>query len=102
MATLNEQRLIEEIGQRIDRYSTALIRISDDVVNPLTDLFQGCGTFVQIEGQFGILTAQHVAAKFTPPCQLGLILMPEESHRFTIDSNNFTVCELAIPDKVAN
>jgi len=101
MAIPDEQRLIEEIGQRIDWYSTALMRINSQVVNPLTDVFIGCGTFVQIDGQFGILTAHHVAAKLTSPCQLGLILKPEQAHCFTIDSNHFTVCEVAIPDSVA-
>jgi hypothetical protein len=101
MTTSDDQHLIEEIGQRIDLYSTALMRINSQVVNPLTDVFIGCGTFVQIDGQFGILTAHHVAAELTPPCQLGLILKPETAHRFIIDSNHFTVCEVAIPDKVA-
>ena len=99
MTTHDEQRLIEEIGKRIDQYSTALIRIADDMVYPLTDLFEGCGTFVQIDGQFGILTAHHVATKLTSPCQLGLILKHEETQQFMIDSSNFIVCEVAIPDR---
>lgn len=100
MAILDEQRLIEEIGQRIEWYSTPLMCINSQVVNPMTDVFIGCGTFVQIDGQFGILTAHHVAARLTSPCQLGLILKPELAHRFTIDSNHFTICEVAIPDRV--
>jgi hypothetical protein len=63
MATPNDQPLIEEIGQRIDWYSTALMRIDSQVVNPRTDVFIGSGTFVQVDGQFGILTAHHVAAQ---------------------------------------
>jgi hypothetical protein len=96
-----EKQLIEEIGKRIAWYSTALIRINSQVVYPLKDIFIGCGTFVQLDGQFGILTAQHVVEELAQPCQLGLILEFEKAHRFVIDSNHFTVCEVAIPNKVA-
>ncbi len=92
-----EQRLIAEIGRHIDWYSTALMRWNSQVVVPLRDLFIGCGTFVQVDGQFGILTAQHVVEELAPPCQLGLVLELEKSHQFWIDSNHFTVCEIAIP-----
>ncbi len=69
-----EQRLGEEICQHIGWYSTALMRVNSRVVNPLTDVFIGCGTFVRIDNRYGILTAHHVVKEIEPPCRLGLIL----------------------------
>lgn len=100
MTTPDEQRLIEEIGHRIDLYSTALLRLKTNADDPQDDRFIGSGTFVSVDGQFGVLTAQHVAAELTPPCSLGLIIR-HELHRFSIDYNYLTICELAVPGPVS-
>ncbi|KAF0106192.1 MAG: hypothetical protein FD146_2781 [Anaerolineaceae bacterium] len=99
MAIPDEQRLIEEIGQRIDWYSTALMRVNSNVVNPLTDVFMGCGTFVRIDDRYGILTAHHVVKELIPPFRLGLILRLEQAQSFMIDSDHLTICELAVSDE---
>jgi len=99
MADTDEQRLIKEIGQRIDWYSTALMRVNSNVVYPLTDVFMGCGTFVRIEDRYGILTAHHVVKELIPPFRLGLILRLEEAQSFMIDSDHLTICELAVSDE---
>ncbi len=100
MATPDEQRLIEEIGHRIDLYSTALLRLKTVADDPQDDRFIGSGTFVSVDGQFGVLTAQHVAAELTPPCALGLIIR-HELQRFLIDCNHLTICEIASPDPIS-
>jgi hypothetical protein len=94
-----EQKLIEEIGQRIAWYSTALMRVNANVVYPLKDVFIGCGTFVQIDDRYGILTAHHVVKELIPPFRLGLILKLEQAESFMIDSDHLTIYELAVSDE---
>jgi hypothetical protein len=93
-----EQRLIETIGRAIDRYSTALMRFNYLVVNPRTDVFIGCGTFVRADRRFGILTAHHIVGELEAPCSLGLVLEGERTETRVISSDRFSVCELAISD----
>jgi hypothetical protein len=91
-----EQQLIYEIGSQIDWYSTAILRLSTDPDDRQPDHQVGSGTFVSVEGRYGILTAHHVAAQLLGHCSLGLILM-QEVHRFAIEENHFVIWELAVP-----
>ena len=100
MTTPDEQCLIEEIGHHIDLYSTALLRLKTNADDPQEDRFIGSGTFVLVDDQYGVLTAQHVAAELTPPCALGLIIK-HELHRFPIDYDHLTICEIAVPDPIS-
>jgi hypothetical protein len=96
-ATNDEQQLVEEIGRHIDWYSTAILRIRTDDDDPQEDHQIGSGTFVSLEGQYGVLTAHHVIAELDGHCSLGLIL-ESGVHRFVIEENHFTICELAVPN----
>jgi hypothetical protein len=91
-----EARLIEAICERISWYSTALMLIDSQVVNPLTDVFIGCGTFIRVDDRYGILTAHHVAKEISAPCRLGLVLRLETAESFAIESDHFTIWDLAV------
>lgn len=91
-----EDEFLRDVSQRVHWYSTPLLRLRDKPgKSPEVDLI-GSGTFVSIEGTYGILTAHHVAASLSSDCALGLILM-EKLHRFVVDQNHFTICHLAVP-----
>lgn len=88
--------LLAQIQERIDWYSTALIKIPNSSGNQLDDRQIGSGTFISVEGEYGILTAHHVAAELDGSCSLGLILT-HDVHRFAIDKNHLTICPIAKP-----
>src|SRR5574340_632285 len=98
MNIADEERLLEEIGRRIEWYSTALLRLRIDPRDPKDDRFIGSGTLVEIDGRYGLVTAWHVAEQLTGQCDLGIILR-SDVQRCVIANGHFAVCKIAPPDE---
>jgi hypothetical protein len=88
--------LIENISNALRNYSTALIRLFTKDGKRAEQELMGSGTFVTIGNVSGILTAHHVAQKFSPDNQLGLALI-EREHYVSIPWQYIRNIEVAIP-----
>ncbi len=77
------ESLIKEIAGVIHSYSTPLIKITQKDEKNENGLLIGSGTFINIQGVCGILTAHHVAHQLEFGCLLGLILIPNEHRNVT-------------------
>lgn len=76
--------LLSQASDKLWWYSTTLIKITR-LGNGQEDATQiGSGTYISIDGVFGILTARHVSTQLDKSSLLGIILMPGE-HRYAID-----------------
>jgi hypothetical protein len=78
----------------IHSYSTGLIKITRQDQQQEYATLIGSGTFVSIQGVYGILTAHHVSELLERGCSLGLILVPGK-HRLTIDYQFLQTVEIA-------
>lgn len=75
--------LIREIAGVIHSYSTPLIRIIRKGGKKEDGVLIGSGTFINIQGVYGILTAHHVAHQLEFGSFLGIILIPDEHRNVT-------------------
>ncbi len=76
-------------------FSTGLIKIPDKKIGQDELILIGSGTFVKIEGEYGILTAHHVTEKLDINSNLGLIVKPEgEEQRNVIRTQFIEIIEI--------
>ncbi len=86
--------LIREISGVIHSLSTPLIKITHENETKEKAIPIGSGTYVTLQGVYGILTAHHVAEQLELGCHLGLVLIPGE-HRNTTDFQYLRIVNIA-------
>jgi hypothetical protein len=74
-------------------FSTPLIKVALGAGRKLYAKLIGSGTFVNIEGIQGIITAQHVAQEMDHSSETGIVLK-EHEHRFTVKNQFLTIIQL--------
>lgn len=76
-------------------FSTGLIKIPENKFGQDELVLIGSGTFVKIEGEYGILTAHHVTENLDRNSKLGFFVKPEgEEHRIDIRTQFIEVVEI--------
>jgi hypothetical protein len=88
------KKLLHEVSQIIESYSTGLIKVTNTPSGKEVPLLIGSGTFVLISNTYGILTAAHVIDLLEGLYSLGLILS-EYEHKYTINSEYLEVIRVA-------
>lgn len=86
--------LLREISGVIHSLSTPLIKIVQKNKTKEKLVLIGSGTFVTIQGIYGILTAHHVAEQLELGCSLGIVLIPGE-HRNTTNFQYLEIVNIA-------
>lgn len=92
------QELTMRIKDEVARYSTILIGVNQER-NAQTANMIGSGTFVQYGKIYGILTANHVTSSsaFRHADRIGLHLMTETTHHFSIPTANLRTITVGEP-----
>jgi hypothetical protein len=91
--------LISQIADKLHVYSTALFRLWFDDQGVRRGQPFGSGTFVFIEGTYGVLTAQHVVDRLSDPYTLGLsVAREDEEHAMSVERNSLRIVEVAKPE----
>lgn len=90
------EHLLKKITERLHTHSTSLFKLALNTSGEATSLHVGSGTFANIAGVDGILTATHVADKLDGNCRLGLLADREgASHNFSIGMDAVTIDRVA-------
>lgn len=91
---------LDTVEQQIRRHSVGLVRIPLASEGGMPDIL-GSGTFVEINGKYGILTASHLIPDLLEQAsEFGLCILPTE-HRFTVKSSSVDILEVAKPTEVS-
>jgi hypothetical protein len=88
--------LTHSIEQNIEPYIACMIGLRRGQIKPEFGLF-GSGTFLQVLGIHGILTAHHVVEALQSCDRLGLALKLPYEHRWTIPVNSLHFINIGIP-----
>jgi hypothetical protein len=87
------ESLYKRTSDVVNSFSTGLIQIAHRNQGQVNATLMGSGTFVSIQGSYGILTAHHVTELLENGDSLGLILIPN-AHRIIIDFQYFQVIKI--------
>lgn len=96
------EELIEPILEQIKYYSIGLIRVDRDDSGEKANLI-GSGTLIQVQGNYGILTAHHVASKLKNCTQLGIAISAHlptmDIHKYVFDPKMLHIVDVGMPQK---
>lgn len=84
--------LLEIVTDRLHTHCTSLFVLPQRDTNEKLPLHIGAGTFLEVSGEYGILTATHAADKLVSGSLLGVLAAHEgTTHRFSVDRDVLSI-----------